>query len=153
MLRTIAVAGVMGLGMLTIPAALAAQGCPWCTTPTTCSTVNEDAAQMCWVTQQGGCDMAGTCEYSGPPEGSLLRELQVDERALIMVAVEDRDVVLVPVGGGVYAAWNCQGQATYAYELTSGGLERVHDRDQLVRYALGRVRARAARARYIAGLL
>src|SRR5690606_27469336 len=38
-----------------------AQGCPWCTTPTTCTLVDEHAAGACKVTAHEGCTSAGVC--------------------------------------------------------------------------------------------
>lgn len=83
----------------------------------------------------------------------MLDELRIDEHALVTVTVDDQDVVLVPVGGGVYAAWNCRGEATYLYAFTAEGLVRIRDAGRVAWYARAHVRARAARARYIAQVL
>lgn len=105
------------------PQAVEAQGCPWCTTPTTCEPINEPTPlSACWIGLGGVCnETEGKCEPGGTLRHAVAI-LDVDDRDV--ETVTDRDfgrVQTVPVGNGVYVAWNCQGEAIAVYARSADG--------------------------------
>jgi len=105
-----------------IPAQAAAQGCPWCTSPTKCELIDQSAAGGCRVDPLDGCTHQGVCVINvaraafPTPALAILDQVPAAARE---AAVLVRDDLVV--------AWNCAGEATYAATVRDGVLHPLDD--------------------------
>ena len=115
----VAIILVFGSAMISLaPAAAFAQsdGCPWCTTPTTCAEVDEN-------TNIGGCfnfgtgcqTIAGSCtirieKVSVLERATLLRRTGIQYSGTVEAQIWGERRELAHINGDYYAEWRCTGQ-------------------------------------------
>ncbi len=110
-----------------VPASLAGQGppsgCPWCVSPTTCSRVEENAADECRIVGSGYCENGtGICVWGGD---ELAMRLGIEKSALRKAQTEYGALVLIPVASGRFAAWTCTGRLLYLEEQRGSSFSRL----------------------------
>jgi hypothetical protein len=106
------------------------EGCPWCTTPTTCAGVEEDTPyDLCVYTQAQGCSYPNSersCTYGGSGSGGggngggnggggelavLVAAAGIENHQIRQVVTERWGKQhLVEVDKDLYAFWSCDGQ-------------------------------------------
>lgn len=113
--------------LLAVPLGAAGQeGCPWCTTPITCGSVEEDTdIASCRVIQFAGClpQPLGSCEFNPQEEEEdleLLLALGFTRDDLVRVETLVGWRSFVEVGEGVAVAWACNGALDAAVRLRDG---------------------------------
>lgn len=115
--------------LLTAPLGAAAQwGCPWCTTPTTCSLVDEDSPlDECWYVQGVGCvPFYGECEFEPMQDEEDLAALAaagLDGARTLSVETIVGVRTLYEVRSGTFVTWSCSGAATLIVRVDHRGLE------------------------------
>jgi hypothetical protein len=107
-----------------------AQGCPWCTTPTTCTLVDEHAAGGCKVTAHEGCTSAGVCVINDTyaPTSAAARHFASlgFDNFILLETVEWGEVPFADLGDGRLVLWNCDGEvAAIASYDTEGQILRL----------------------------
>lgn len=121
MFAPLALLGFVAIGGLPSQAAAQADGCPWCTTPTTCSLVEESTnLNSCTVSQGQGCvPQYGECEFnpSEEEEQQQLLALGLNPDRTLSVDVLTGPVKLTEVSPGRFAGWSCQGALRYLVEV------------------------------------
>lgn len=117
----------LGMGFGVSPAA--AQGCPWCVTPTTCATVNETAAHSCTVTAEEGCDINGFCIIAqATPNMDIGSETNAFAE-LVQNGTKTIDtepwgsVEFARIEDDLYGLWSCSG-SLIAMALVDGNVVR-----------------------------
>lgn len=105
------------------PSAADAQ-CPWCTSPTVCETIDDNAADSCQIEAGNFCENGdGIC---------VVVETEEELAAMInagsptrTVDVTGQAVTLVGIGEALFAAWDCSGRLAMLFEEEEGGLSQV----------------------------
>lgn len=112
------------------PTSLEAQGdgCPWCTTPTTCALVEEDTdLEGCVVNQENGCmRVSGECtvEVSMADPAALsdiLGKHGITLRGVQTASVLGLPIRLAEVDHGLHLRWDCRGQVSAAFTRDPSG--------------------------------
>lgn len=143
---SLAVSLVFSLILLATPSSAAAQstGCPWCSTPTTCSEVDENASIGGCFNIGNGCQtIPGSCTINETFAAGDIAELLRLERfeGLGWQAVDVLGMVVnaFRVSEELYVQWGCDGSVLAAF--TSDGSEPLIELDPAPlqqRYSLNR---------------
>lgn len=118
--RSVFLACYMMLLFAATPQASFAQGCPWCTSPTTCRAIEEDTdLNKCWIEGSGGgqgiCQFEeGDCTYQVLLDSPLRKRL-LAENGIVYKGTETVEVSGIQVEGilideGYWAIWGCSGE-------------------------------------------
>jgi hypothetical protein len=96
-------------------------GCPWCTSPSSCEKIDQNAADECTVPAGGWCrNGSGLCVIG-----------ETDEELAAMLAAGapkrtalsgDREVTVIGIGDGQFVAWSCSGKLALLFEDDGGTL-------------------------------
>jgi hypothetical protein len=117
-------------------------GCPWCTTPTTCSEVSESTPiGGCYNIGMGCQEIAGSCTYSfalTPAEAEALNSRGIRFVGFDRVPLGGwGETILAELDNGLLASWNCRGVLRGIFARGSDGRLIVLDPAEFAdRYSL-----------------
>lgn len=111
-----------------MPLDLAAQGsgCPWCTTPTTCATLEESTPIAgCYNIGDGCQTISGTCNitasYAAAERATLLRDNGLEYRGETVAEIWGVKMKLIETNDGYFAEWACDGRLTAIFKKDRDG--------------------------------
>lgn len=102
------------------PTAMLAQsdGCPWCTTPTTCSEVEENTTVGGCYNIGAGCrTIAGSCTLEEQRLHELLVLNRIKNRGTEHVEIWGTKFNLRALPNGLYAEWACDGRIASLFRM------------------------------------
>lgn len=112
-----------------VPIALSAQstGCPWCTSPTTCSEVEENSdVGGCYNIGDGCKTISGSCKIeetfaSAEARATLLEENGLEYRGTEVAEIWGTKIELMEIDGGFFAEWACDGRLSALFKKDRNG--------------------------------
>lgn len=119
LLRLTLVVAVLTLAPMSTSAQ--SDGCPWCTTPTTCSEVAEDTPSGGCYNIGAGCQtIGGSCEinetFTATQRKVLLQDNGIEYHGTELAELWGTTVELTAIDDGLYAGWACNGQLSTLFK-------------------------------------